>query len=175
MPESQQPPEGRELMLAAILAGPHDSVVDIGAGNGKWGRLLKPHVMHLAGVEAWASAAESNGLAHVYDRLIVADARAVTSWGIFDAAILGDVLEHLPRADALGLVDRLKTAGVRIFLTVPITPCPQDGTVYGNPFETHLDQWTDDELVALGWQKIHAGANEAGTVTIGTYVMEPES
>lgn len=172
MPESQQPDDGRDLMVAAILRGRHRSIVDIGAGTGKWGRILRPHAERLVAIEAWRPTVESARLTDLYDEVVVANVMATNGWREYDVAIFGDVLEHLRREQAIEIIDRLRSAGVRLFLTVPITPCPQDGAVYGNPYETHLDQWTEADLLSLGWRRLHRGANEQRTVIVGTYAMD---
>ena len=172
MPESEQPIEGQKIMLEEILLKPNQRVVDIGAGDGKWGCLLKGKVQKLVGVEAWGKYVERYCLRDIYDEVIVGDVKNFKDWDDFDVVILGDVLEHLHRTDALKLIETLKKKKVKVFLTVPISICIQDGTVYGNPFETHLDQWTHEELEKLGWAKLHQGLNPNGRVMIGTYIMQ---
>jgi len=173
MPESQQPIEGRDLMIERILAGPCSHVLDVGAGSGKWGCLLKGKVRHLTALEVWVPVVEKYRLGDPYDEVVISDVRHFNQWDEYDVAILGDVLEHMNWASALTVIERIKAAGIRAFLTVPISLCEQDGTVYGNPYETHLDQWTHEELEATGWKLLHRGTNEAGTVEIGTYELEP--
>lgn len=172
MPISQQPTEGQLLMEQAILRTPEARVVDVGAGSGKWGRILRGRVREIIALEAWKPYVNAHGLHRIYDRVLVMDARdEKVPWDAFDVAIFGDILEHMPRVDATALVERLRRLGLTLFLTVPITPCVQNGAAYGNPYETHCDQWTDKELRAEGWEKMHEGPNPRGLVTIGTYRM----
>jgi len=171
MPESQQPMEGQKIMLEEILSNPNHRVVDVGAGDGRWGRLLKGKVRRLVAIEAWGKCVERYRLRDIYDEVCIEDARNFKNWDDFDVVILGDVLEHMFRIDAIKLTQIFKQKKLRVFLTVPITLCIQNGTVYGNPYETHLDQWSHDELVALGWVRLHQGLNPNAKVTIGTYVL----
>jgi len=174
MPKSQQPIEGENIILRRLIeTGSPSLILDVGAGDGKWGRLLSGKWRLVCGIEAWKDCIEKNVLDDVYWKVINEDMRnlPVIFYKLFDAIILGDVLEHVERNDALLVIDRLKLSGVKTFLTVPISECKQDGSVYGNPFETHLDQWSHNELAELGWKLLHKGTNEAGTVTIGTYVL----
>ena len=173
MPESQQPIEGQKIMINRIVnnAGLLYSVIDVGAGDGKWGRLLKGLVRRIVAIEIWPKCVEKYKLNELYDEVMIRDARQFEEWDKFDVVILGDVLEHVPRADALELIEKLKRSGSRVYLTTPITPCPQNGTVYKNPHETHLDQWTHEELEALGWVRLHEGLNPNGKVMIGTYML----
>ena len=174
MPESQQPIDGQRLMIAHILGEPVSDVLDVGAGDGKWGRLLNGLVPRITALEIWLSYVERYHLSETYTGVVVEDARKFARYADYDVIILGDVLEHLCRKDALNLIATLKEAGDRIYLTIPITKCVQDGTVYGNPYETHLDQWSNEELTVLGWRLLHRGLNSAGTVEIGTYFMRGE-
>jgi len=174
MPRSQQPIEGENIILKRIgnLESPA-LILDVGAGDGKWGRLLSNKMLLVCGIEAWKRSIEINVLDDIYWKVINEDMRnlPVIFYKLFDAIILGDVLEHVGRNDALLIIERLKQSGTEAYLTVPISACPQDGTIYGNPFETHLDQWTHEELAELGWKQLHEGTNEAGTVKIGTYIL----
>jgi hypothetical protein len=172
MPKSQQPDEGQNILVDLILRSPDRVVLDVGAGSGKWGRLLFRKVKKIIALEVWKPHVVDDKLAQVYDEIVVGDVRNFVRWDEVDAIILGDVLEHLCREDALALVETVKSRGIAAYLTVPISECAQDGAVYGNPFETHLDQWSHEELTAIGWRQVHVGANEQGTVTVGTYVMD---
>ena len=174
MPESQQPAEGQRIMLAMILEDTDRAVIDVGAGTGKWGRLLVGKMRRIAGLEVWGPYVEKHRLADHYDELIICDARRFTAWAEYQVVILGDVLEHMPRRDATALVRALREAGPQVFLTVPVTPCIVDGSVYGNPYETHVDQWTNGELVDQGWLRLHLGPNPNGLVQVGTYVLGRE-
>lgn len=171
MPKSQQPIEGQRLMIEKII-GHAKRVLDVGAGDGKWGLLLAKAVPYIAAIEIWPAYIEQFKLRTIYDHVIVGDVRDFVCFHDYDTIILGDVLEHMPRADAIELCRRLKKCQAEIYLTIPITECIQDGAMYGNPYETHIEQWSDKELIALGWRQIHVGPNPNGLVQIGTYQLE---
>lgn len=180
MPESQQPMEGQNIMLAAILeGGPCQGILDVGAGNGKWGKLIRSwvpgmhaNVQRLVALEICSAYAKDYRLADIYDEVLVVDLRQYTGWDNgYDVIILGDVLEHVCRADALKLIGQLRRTTARVYLTVPISKCAQNGSIYKNSHETHLDQWTHEELEVEGWEELHRGLNPNGRVTIGTYTL----
>lgn len=179
MPESQQPLEGQNIMLTAILKGGCQSVLDVGAGDGKWGKLIRSwasrmrvNVQELVALEIWPEYVKKHRLHETYDEVLVMDLRDYRDWPNHDVIILGDVLEHIHREEALTLIGMLLAVKARTYLTIPISPCPQDGAVYGNQYETHLDQWTHEELETLGWKQLHQGPNPNGLVMIGTYQLE---
>jgi SAM-dependent methyltransferase len=169
MPTSQQPEEGQAIMIERILAGCCHKVLDVGAGDGKWGKLLADLVPCCVALEIWPDYVKKYHLDNIYDDVILGDVIRFDMFKQFDVVIFGDVLEHMKRADAMTVTHRIKQAGVRAYLTIPISECIQDGKVYGNPYETHLDHWSHDDLIAVGWKLLHRGMNEAKTVEIGTY------
>lgn len=178
MPESQQPLEGQNIMLASILSGSRQKILDVGAGDGKWGGLIRSwkgpmhaNVEKLWAIEIWPGYVKKYRLKKIYDEVLVGDMLTFTGWSEFDVVILGDVLEHVKRKDGLRLIAELRRSTARVYLTIPISECVQNGAVYKNPHESHLDQWTDEELEEEGWERLHKGLNPNGRVMIGTYVL----
>lgn len=125
------------------------SVVDIGPGAGKYGTLLRevsPDTTTTA-VEIWEPYVHTYGLSSVYDRVVVADAREFDDYNV-DLVILGDVLEHMTRAEALTLWDKVRSQAKAALISMPIIHFPQ-GCEHGNPYETHVeDNWTHEEIMA---------------------------
>ncbi|MEJ1157112.1 class I SAM-dependent methyltransferase [Prosthecomicrobium sp. N25] len=123
------------------LAAPVTRILDVGVGRGTYSQLLRERFRTATwvGVEVWEPYVAEFGLAALYDRVIVADARSVDygAIGPFDLCFLGDVLEHMSTADARALADRLLDCCRLLFISVPIGHFPQ-GAVGGNPFETHV-------------------------------------
>jgi hypothetical protein len=178
MPYSQQPYKGQLLMLQRIIERESPRVVDVGAGAGKWGKLIREATSgietppFLVAIEIWVSYLVQFGLHQIYDEVRVIDLRKVRDWDTYDVVILGDVLEHLSLSDALDLVGRLRDGSkAAVYLTIPITDCPQEGEDWGNPHETHRVQWTHQQLCELGWKQLHQGPNPEETVVIGTYEL----
>ena len=167
MPESQQPKGGVDAILCGLLSS--DRVLDVGAGEGKWGRILDGKVASVDALEVWTPNVETLRTLPYYGNVIQCDAREFHDWGNYDAIILGDVLEHMPHEDAIRFCERIGIPSVRSFLSIPISVCEQDGELCGNPWESHLYQWDHSELYALGWRLLHVGSNDERTVVIGTY------
>lgn len=80
----------------------------------------------------------------------------------FDVALLIDVFEHFPRAQALDLILKLEkfvSRGVVIF--TPIGHVEQED-LDGNPLQRHLSFWQSKDLARLGYQvdeysRLHGG------------------
>ena len=172
MPRSQQPAEGEKIIIDKILEKPKRWILDVGCGDGKWGDYLHGRVFKIDGVEICKKYIEKYQLYSKYDDLYNMDICNFSRFFLYSVVILGDVLEHLSHDKALALIDKLKKYRLVVYLTIPISKCIQDGTVYGNPHETHLYQWTHEELSALDFLKLHEGLNPNGLVRIGTYEMK---
>lgn len=170
MPESQQSLKGTQMIVDKVLSNPDNAVLDIGCGEGKWGKLFTGKVRLVDGVEVWQPYIDKYNLVSLYDNLLNIDMKDLTFNKKYDIVVLGDVLEHISREDAVVFLDKLKANVDTIYLTLPITVCIQDGNVIGNPFETHHYQWSDKEVrYELGFELLNVSANDNGLVAIGCY------
>ena len=127
--------------------GPLD-VLDVGPGVGTYAKLLAgPDVHRIIGLEVWEPYLTTYSLDRFYDELIVGDVRT-TALPEVDVVILGDVLEHMSRGDALAVWERAAAAARRaVYLSLPIVHYPQD-EIEGNPFEVHVEEdWEVDSVL----------------------------
>jgi hypothetical protein len=150
MPYSAE--EGQALMMSWIHQQNPQSMLDIGAGSGTYGRLMRnahPSAYRI-GIEAWAPYVSRFRLVDVYDHVITADVRMLEDqqWPMTDIVILGDVLEHMSEKDAVLIWERARCAARKaVYLSIPIIHYPQ-GHVEGNPYEEHVvDDWTDERVL----------------------------
>lgn len=151
MPASAE--EGRDVMFRRMAYREPDSVLDIGAGSGTYGKMFRQiaPTPYLIGVEIWPPYVNQYNLTEIYDHVLVQDVRDM--WGRLppraDIVILGDVLEHMPEEDAVRVWHFAKElARDAVYLSIPIVPCPQDA-VGGNPHEEHVvSDWTHERVLA---------------------------
>jgi hypothetical protein len=136
------------------------NVVDVGAGVGTYGKLLRPLFegwVDFEAVEVWEPYVEEYKLEEIYNSVRVADVlkeRNVCPIGT-DLLIFGDVIEHLPKADAKRIlrnrIDNVPRSMQQLTLVaIPIVYVPQ-GAVYGNPYEAHLPEnhWDEEEMASF--------------------------
>lgn len=140
--------ELRESLLLDLvaLARPGPRVLNVGAGQGSFSRLLAARGFAVTSAEASAAAVDV-----LRDRtlgeVVQADAAALPfADGTFDAVILGEVLEHLQDdVSALREARRvLRSAGV-IAASVPRNPAWFSSS---DRWAGHVRRYTRDELLA---------------------------
>lgn len=125
---------------------PKDStILDVGAGWGKYRKLLQNHPMDAC--EIWKPYVEEEKLEELYDRVFIEDICDL-KFGWYDIIIMGDVLEHIEQSRAIELIDYLKPRCKQLIAVIPYM-YPQ-GEVDHNPYETHLqDKLTDSRITEL--------------------------
>lgn len=136
-------------------------VLDIGPGSGSYGRMVRslPYpagnrpTVH--GVEVWEPYIREFSLMDLYDAVTVADARTYLEFLAearvkYDAVILGDVLEHMTKEEALELWGNANRVADEILVaSLPIVKYPQHAEHGGNPYEEHVkDDWSDMEVMS---------------------------
>jgi len=141
------------------------SVLDIGAGFGKYGVLTREYL------ELWderyeydratwrhrIDAVEGYGRyitplhEYVYDNIYVGDATQIipTLQTQYDLALLIDIFEHVEREAGRKLIKDLLKLSKGILICVP-SRYGQQGAVFDNPYEIHRANWSTDDLKTLG-------------------------
>lgn len=135
--------QGKDTALAWYLQIQPDTVVDVGAGAGTYARLMRPHHPgRWTAVEAWEPYAARFDLVDHYDEIRITDARDLGPEAFpVDLVIAGDVLEHMTHDEARKLIAAVRAAAENFIVSIPVLHLDQ-GDVYGNPYERHVDHWT---------------------------------
>lgn len=152
MPKSSR--EGKDTIVKWISEKNNiNKVLDIGCGAGTYRKLLNKHSLllasHWTGVEVWEPYIKEFNLESLYDLVINKNILDIDfeKDQKFDLVIMGDVLEHVTKEEAILLVDRIMKITTAAIISIPIKHYPQD-EVNGNPFERHVkDNWTDKEVI----------------------------
>lgn len=127
-----------------------NTVLDIGCGSGTYGKIVRqefPDIFLLQGVEVWGPYIEQFNLSAIYTEIFVCDARHINpdlTTG-FDVAIVGDVIEHMTKAEAKRLLVHLIENNKNVIISFPVLHLSQD-TYEGNWFEEHIDHWTEADM-----------------------------
>ena len=126
-----------------------ESILDIGAGAGKYGvmvRDLLPSCRRIA-VEIEESYIRDFELQKLYDDIrlmsaadLITDARNE----LFDVAIIGDCIEHLPKSTGLDLLNFLVYRTKYIIVLAPEYIC--QGMVEDKASEAHISVWSEQDF-----------------------------
>lgn len=166
MPTSSR--EGKDWLVPRIVAELPGTVLDVGAGEGTYAKLLgERDDLTIIALEVHKPYVEEYELEGLYDRVIVGDVRTRKLPKV-DVVILGDVIEHLDPEDAQKVWDKARKAARKaVFASIPLGEHPQ-GAVNDNEHERHRSSWTNASVHELG------GVVASWTgVEIGTYAVLP--
>jgi len=142
-------PEGKPYAIQRIIEMNPSSVLDVGAGRGAYATILYPFLPNLVidALEVWGPYIEKYGLEKKYRNVYLADAREHDDYG-YDLVIFGDILEHMPKEDALSLWDKVSQQANFALISIPIVHMPQD-EIDGNPYEVHEEEdWSVESVLA---------------------------
>lgn len=132
-------------------------ILDVGAGQGKY-RALLPEYEYVYGVEVFEPYVEDNRLRDLYFKVFNEDIREFvdTVGYVFLSGIvviLGDVLEHLTRADAQEVLRKLRHYNAEDIIVVVPYEYPQ-GEEDGNVHQEHLQDDLTVELMAREYPEL---------------------
>jgi hypothetical protein len=154
--------QGMEDCLQAITERRPRAVLDAGIGFGLWGHLLRQYLDVWSGrihPEQWTTRidgieiAESRVQAHaryLYSNVYIGDIRELVPARAeaqrYDVILFGDVLEHLPKNDALALLEAsLRLAGSLVVVRIPMGEgWRREGR---EPPDHHRSQWSPDDFM----------------------------
>lgn len=142
------------------------SVVDVGAGLGGYREFLQPFTTSAkwTAIEIFEPYVDRFLLRYRYNDVIVADVREITLPEA-DIYILGDVIEHMPRQDAYDVWEKALASSWLTVLALPVQHYPQ-GELEGNPWEAHVETWSDEQV----WQELGGCINGHVNEWTGTYI-----
>ena len=173
MPKSDKEGKNEIAEWCRSLTNVH-KIVDIGAGSGTYSKMFKKLNLFqdatFIGIEAWAPYIEQYSLHKKYHQVINADVRTVNFAELapFDLVVMGDVLEHLSKEEAVSVVKEVAKHSRYAIISIPIIHYPQD-EYEGNPFEVHVkDDWSHQEVLEtfFNFEKTFEGER------IGCYLLK---
>lgn len=121
---------------------PEATILDVGAGWGKYRLLLPEHKMDAC--EIWKPYIVDEYLDTIYDKVIEMDICDYKfEW--YDIVIFGDIFEHIDRDRAKEMLEYVSKHCKQFYIVVPYMY--QQGTVDGNPYEAHMQPDLTDDLM----------------------------
>jgi len=122
----------------------NSTILDVGCGQGDYADLLCDYFGKFDAVEIWEPYIEQFNLKEKYNNVFNVDILNF-EFIYYDIIIMGDILEHLKREDAIKLINNLKDKCNELLIVVPFY-LPQD-TVNDNIYERHLQEDLDDVIM----------------------------
>ena len=119
------------------------TILDVGAGDGKWRRLLREYET-MDAVEAYGPNVTELWKSF-YRNVFQADIRRF-EYGRYDLIIFGDVIEHLSPQDAQAVLAYAAERCRDMVVAVPWLY--RQDAIYGNPYEVHLQPDLTPEIFA---------------------------
>ena len=109
-------------------------ILDVGAGSGTYGHLLRPHYDRIDALEIFPEYIKMFNLESVYNNVIIGD---ILNFEIseYDYIIMGDILEHLEVESAMRLINKITDLRKKVLVAVPYNY--EQGEEFGNIYETH--------------------------------------
>lgn len=149
-------------LLELALAENPRCVLDVGAGYGKWGFLLREYLddfrwaHQIDGVEPWKDYTRRSHADHFYDYLATGtfpECADDLSPG-YDLILMVDVLEHYEPAAAIAALRKALDMAPAVLIATPVG-YPQ-GAVNGNELERHRSEWFAKDLAEIGRFENHS-------------------
>lgn len=130
------------------------TVLDVGCGNDSpLGRLNR--TFRSEGIDIYSKCIEVSRQRHLHDTYKLGDVKKLSSYykaQSFDTVVSIDVIEHLPKADALKMIGQMeRIAKKKVILMTPLGYVTQ-GAYDGNPYQEHHSGWSKDDLQSLGYK-----------------------
>jgi len=125
------------------------TIVDFGCGEGTYPKLLG-NKYYWIGIDIWEPYVEMFNLKEIYNKIIIEDISKV-DLPKGDCAILGDVIEHLPKKIALKIFKKIYKNYKHIILSIPIGKYPSRES-HCNKYTIHLSTWKFSEFGKYDWE-----------------------
>jgi hypothetical protein len=141
----------RAVTYAGTIHPTPRRVLDIGAGFGKYGVLLREYLDPtpdvVDGVEAWEPYIRPHRLNGIYRRLYSCPAQDIDPDTLagYDLVVMGDVIEHIDKAIAIEFLDRCPGW---IVIATPVDHFDTDPGL--PPTEAHVSHWAVADFAKTG-------------------------
>jgi predicted nicotinamide N-methyase len=155
------------LLIKEFYKGKDVNILDVGAGSGLYGLMLKDIAKRIDAVEIYNPYIKAFKLDNIYDNVYNIDICDFIPSIEYDLIIFGDVLEHIEAKKAVKLLERFKNIP-QIIIAVPYLY--KQGAVRGNKYEIHKQEDLTKEIFLnryLGYHYL------LGNSDYGYFVKDP--
>ena len=137
-----------------------DRFLDIGAGAGKYGKMLQDHHPNAEkiAVEIDSSYIEKYSLASIYDKVLNISAIKLIDDALdetYDLVVIGDCIEHMRKSEGVDLLNFLIYRCKYILIHYPDRYV--QGSVDGHTHEAHISVWSEHDFSGFDYLLIKNG------------------
>lgn len=141
--------ENEKFVKDFVAVNKFKKILDVGAGSGYYGRILKNSTAVLDAAEIWEPSVKYLLTTGWYNWITSLDIREYEyELGVYDLVIFGDVLEHLSIEDAIRVFIYAHSHAKYVLVSIPNSLYPQEA-LYGNDHERHLIEDPVADLIPL--------------------------
>ena len=144
-----------EKELEKEITGSCQTLLDVGCGSSSPIRHFSKNLSHTVGVDGHAASIERSreaGIHREYHRMNILEIGGRFKEKSFDAVLLLDVVEHLPKVEGLKLIEMAERIARKKIIIFTPNGFLRQGERDENPYQVHLSGWEVDEMEALGYR-----------------------
>lgn len=130
---------------------PNEKILDVGAGAGTYGKMLGDY-FYIDAIEIYDPYIEKFNLHEIYRNVYNANILAF-DFSPYNYIIMGDILEHIPKYEAMNLVKKINDAGKKCLIAVPYLY--EQGEYDGNVHEIHHQPDLTNEIFLERYPSMH--------------------
>ena len=129
----------------------NNKILDVGPGSGTYGKMLN-QFYHIDGLEIHEPYIEQFKLRDIYKHIYIGNILAF-DFSNHDYILMGDILEHIPKYEAINLVSKINSAGKKCLIAVPYLY--EQGEYNGNVHEIHHQPDLTNEIFLERYPCMH--------------------
>jgi phospholipid N-methyltransferase len=150
--------------------------LDIGAGAGKYGRLIRSILPHseLTAVEIEPEYVARFDLHSIYNTVVQIDVRALVESNqdaVYDVVIFGDVIEHLPKSAGIDLIHFFSYRCKKMLVVYPSKYVQYSAD--GKASESHRSVWCPADFDTFACE--HHSASFMNLSIVNGYLDDPDA
>jgi len=129
----------------------NNKILDVGPGSGTYGKMLN-QFYNIDGLEIHEPYIEQFKLRDIYKHIYIGNILAF-DFSNHDYILMGDILEHIPKYEAMNLVSKINSADKKCLIAVPYLY--EQGEYDGNIHEIHHQPDLTNEIFLERYPCMH--------------------
>jgi hypothetical protein len=128
-------------------------ILDIGAGDGKWGYILSKNFENIDAIEIFEPYVDRYNLKKYYQKVTVGNFLEV-DFDYYDVIIMGDVFEHVKRSEAYEWLEKIKNKCGELIIVVPFEYQQEWDGDYENKWGHHFQPDLNPQVMKINYPQL---------------------